>query len=228
MENAEVTWHYHMMGSEEEIKNNRPAFDGITRKDAEIRHCYKLAKKQFPEIPFQLADPDAMSWENLNKLIRTKVTLEYIAEKHPNMADMDLDEAIYHLTSWWDNAAWQSTSGFSYADEDEGQQWYVMILRMNKVYRGPQEGGIWGCDEEFIKWTSFNTKEEAQRFVKAYNIEAKQKKKDGDYSILGDDDTVSSIYPEGYIPTGWTASSQTFARQCVLPYLAPPEPWRYE
>lgn len=229
MENAEVTWHYHMMGSEGEIKKEEPAFYGITRDNVILSEVYRLAKKRFPDFPWQLASVEARSWEQFNKMCDTWLTPEYISENYPQYADLDIHEAIYCLTGGIHHQAMNiADDGSHYADECPVEQWYVMILRQNRVYRGPQEGGIMGVNEEFIKWTSFNTKKEARRFVKAYNIEAREKKRDGDYSILGDDDTVSSIYPEGYIPTGWVASTETFARLCVLPYLSPPQPWRYE
>ncbi|MAK37244.1 MAG: hypothetical protein CMC15_13910 [Flavobacteriaceae bacterium] len=233
---TEVIWHYFEMGSPKEAERIRPAYRGITSKERIGEEYYRLAQKGLGttnehglEIQPRLVIGQP-TIENVDSLIRQVITQEYMDEHLSDKNFADLDEAIYFMSCGWHYQAENIVhDGKLYADQmDDDFRWYVMITRDREVYRGPQEGGIMGVDSEFIKWTSFATKEEAFRFVRAYNAEAQGKRKNGDYTLLGDDETVSSIYPEGYIPTGWVASSSYSAQMVILPYMVEQEPWRYE
>jgi hypothetical protein len=244
MENAEETgdekmtrviWHYHEMGNQHEANMLKPVFDGITRDEALLKEMYRLASIEFDGIAKVILEhgyewDDSPSYKKLNELYKIFFTPEYIQEHYPNKDFLCNEEAIYYLTAHIGGMAQNNCCGPLYADEitEDEQSWYVMITRDERVFVSPAEGGCYDTVSHFVKWTCFDTKEKALNFVRAYNLEAMKKRMDGDYSLLGDDDTVSSIYPEGYIPTGWVAESSCLARLVILPFVPEREPWRYE
>jgi hypothetical protein len=79
----------------------------------------------------------------------------------------------------------------------------VSRYREENTYVHPAEGGIWELRYHFEATVFEGTEEECDKFVsdqketRYNNFEA--------YKQLGGDETVSSNYPEGYIPQGWSS-----------------------
>jgi len=85
----------------------------------------------------------------------------------------------------------------------------VTATRTTQRYGGPEEGGWYYGSDDLVKWCALPTLEMAQWLAEMMNRDAKCKR-DGNFAALGGDDTVSSTYPEGYIPSGWSAGSEMY------------------
>ena len=200
---TDLVWHYQEMGNDAQYRALLPRFIGQTREE-------------------WVADK-----------------MEDFIEAHPNFleGDEDGDEnglwKGYKRSNLEDQMS-QESCGFHFAqDGDYAGAWYVMMTRESRQYLGPEEGGTYGGCSEFIKWTAFNTRDEAEAFVEWYKINKKAdhtNKMEWQQSLdlLGGDDTVSSTYPEGYIPSGFKFDSSMEVYLTALPYVPEPEPYYYE
>jgi len=223
---SEVLWHYNEMGNEQEAKRLENRYMGVTRsKYIEKKYCEMAVKKH--KIPW------TEDMEVARQAILDIYTYDYMKEKYPNkptLWDCWEENGWHEANNIYDMVSYDMSYLLFADDTHEPSPWYVKVVRHSQVYCGPEEGGTWGVDYEFIKWTCFDTKEKAYAFVKAYNAEAEKKKStfNPNLEALGDDDTVSSTYPEGYIPRGWAASKGTCAFMCILPFTIPSSPYYYE
>ena len=75
-------------------------------------------------------------------------------------------------------------------------------------YGGPEEGGWYYTDRVLEKWCALPTYEMACWLSKQLNEQNKKWRDKANWRVLGGDDTVTSNYPEGYIPTGWASRSK--------------------
>ena len=225
---SDVVWHYHEMGNPYEADRLRPWFNGVTRQQAETKYAHKLAIEQFPSSHWNTAKIENNN--DIREVLEKIITPDFVAKNYPKRYFIHHDEAVYFLTA----PIWHATQHYPgvdwvYADEmAQDEKWYVMITRDERVFVSPAEGGCYDTVSHFIKWTYFDTKEKARNFVRAYNLEAMKMRMGGDHSMLGGDDTVSSMYPEGYIPTGWVAEKCNSAQLVILPFVPERQPWRYE
>lgn len=80
---------------------------------------------------------------------------------------------------------------------------YVTCVRWDSCFGGPEEGGWYYSAPSLVKWCAVPTYEMGKWLAETLNEKAKEKTYRPVYSALGGDDTVSSTYPEGYIPRGW-------------------------
>ena len=76
-----------------------------------------------------------------------------------------------------------------------------------QVYGGPEEGGWYHTFRRTVRVHFCGTKKDCLNLAKTLNEQTERQ--DGNYEELGGDETVSGMYPEGYIPTGWAASSSS-------------------
>lgn len=98
-----------------------------------------------------------------------------------------------------------------YVEQQETLSCYLSIYQVERCYGGPEEGGWW-----YDCWTlqgyipcaneaeANKVIEESQEELKQKNHELRYEDNKYAYEALGDNDTVSSSYPEGYIPKGWS------------------------
>jgi len=93
-------------------------------------------------------------------------------------------------------------------------RWTVSIFTRYETYGGPEEGG-WSYTHYRLKMTIavFQTEDDARLFARAkldhedlarMNDEYKEQVYHGWATQCGGDETVNSMRPEGYIPTGLT------------------------
>lgn len=93
---------------------------------------------------------------------------------------------------------------------DPRAECWLSLYEVEQVYGGPEEGGWWWCSWRWIGGIKCVSRAEAESFVQEAEREAAAQNASAAQTAaaavlaLGDDDTVSSTYPEGYIPTGWS------------------------
>jgi len=88
---------------------------------------------------------------------------------------------------------------------------YLSVYLVERAYGGPEEGGWW-FDCLTYEGSVFCASEKAEEaFMQSLEKIARQKTKEElepcrqrHYDMLGDDETVASSCPEGYIPSGWS------------------------
>lgn len=85
--------------------------------------------------------------------------------------------------------------------------WLVTEYEVWDAYAGPEEGGWYHTFRKFIKVHYCGSQQDCRKLATTLNEAVVEKK--GDYEALGDDETVNGMYPEGYIPRGWIASSSS-------------------
>ncbi len=89
--------------------------------------------------------------------------------------------------------------------EEDGPCWLSVYL-VSRAYGGPEEGGWWYDEYEFLGGKSFPYWEAAENALKDAQRTAEQMtnniERSSYYNQLGDES--SSSYPEGYIPGGWS------------------------
>jgi len=159
--------------------------------------------------------------------------MEAFLETHPNYLDGDEDgDWPGYKRSGLRDQMENESSFYTFALIDGSYRpgaWYVMMTQESRQYLGPEEGGTWGGCSRFVQWTSFFTREEAVEFIEFYNANKKAGTTNSDsLELLGGDDTVSSTYPEGYIPTGFSFDKSLEVYLVILPYVPEPEPYYYE
>jgi hypothetical protein len=104
----------------------------------------------------------------------------------------------------------------------ENGPYVVIATRTSSRYGGAEEGGWYYGSDEMVKWCALPTYQMAVWLAEMMNREHKMKR-DGlrdNLGALGGDETVSSNYPEGFIPSGWVSSSEIHYRvsnQCLEP-----------
>ena len=101
--------------------------------------------------------------------------------------------------------------GSPYREDKEFKQngpYYVTCISWSRCYGGPEEGGWYYTAPDLVKWCALPTYEMAEWLAKTLTEKAKEKKYEPQYSALGGDDSVNSVYPEGYIPTGWVGNRE--------------------
>ena len=191
-------WHYHQMGTPNERKMLEPLEEGKTRKE-----WYHL------EMGCGIARHYPWTGEH-----EVKELMEKEPERYHEMW-MDCDYKFqYHEFK-------QSEEGF------QNRVWYVMITSSHQCYGGPEEGGWYYQREEFVKWCAVPSRQLALEIVAEYKM-MKQPDYKPNYDALGGDDTVSSSYPEGYIPSSFVFRKDNYAQVCALPCLYPQETPHYE
>lgn len=135
----------------------------------------------------------------------------------------DDPEHFYHTWSTDDynqathSQAWSAEQNHQYGVESGEieceKRWnahgpfYVLEIIMRECYGGPEEGGWWYCSQDLVRWCALPSKEKALaliEFMKSRDIDRPEFKPN--WETLGGDETVSSTYPEGYIPSGWTVN----------------------
>ena len=224
---SEIMWHHYEMGNEKQAKELENRWLGVTRNE--------YIEKKFCEMAVKKHDiPETDDYKEAYEAVRAVFTYHYMKEKYPNNPSLwdEWEENGWHEANNIYDIVSYDTCYMTFADDSDAKNmpWYVKILRHSQVYCGPEEGGTWGVDYEFVKWASFATKEEARAFWEDYNKQASEKEStyQPNYEALGGDDSVSSNYPEGYIPRGWAATKGTCAVMCILPYTVPSQPYYYE
>lgn len=103
--------------------------------------------------------------------------------------------------------------------------WFVLAGSQSQCYGGPEEGGWWYSDTVYNRWTMCRTEEEANALCNALRAQAKgDKVTSDDLSLLGLEE--SSVYPEGYIPTGWSSRNKPTFTVALWPVLGSTLPHR--
>lgn len=101
-------------------------------------------------------------------------------------------------------------------------RWTVNIFQRTETYGGPEEGG-WNYTHTTHKQTIavFQTEDDARIFQRAKydslderNEEYKEQVYRGWETQCGGDETVNSMRPEGYIPTGLTMHREDILMVC--------------
>ena len=197
---TELVWHWYEMGNYRQAKNLRPAFMGQTR-----RQWIDEKMEVFLETRPNYLDGDEDGDEEGNWKGYKRSCLRDQFENKSSYYSFALDDGSYRSGAW-----------------------YVMMTRESRQYLGPEEGGTWGGCSQFVKWTSFFTREEAKAFIEWYNANKKAPPTTDSLDLLGGDDTVSSTYPEGYIPRGFSFDKSLEVYLVILPYVPEPEPYYYE
>lgn len=96
--------------------------------------------------------------------------------------------------------------------------WFVMRGRSDQCYGGAEEGGWWYHSESYQSWTMCSTEEEARAICNALKAQHSGERLSGDdLSLLGLEE--SSVYPEGYIPKGWSSRGRPLYVVCAWPQL---------
>ena len=165
-------------------------------------YCPKLNKNRERHIDGGLKTEWLTREEHYHDMTTTRGESARAAEHYLHS---DFEEMTYsgQTTLWRDE--W-------YGTETNPRPAFVSKYRHNSVYGGPEEGGWYRSVVTMVKWTVFPSKALAD-IVLAF-LREEQEKADKTtifrphYESLGGDDTVNSTYPEGYIPTGWTADSK--------------------
>ena len=103
--------------------------------------------------------------------------------------------------------------------------WTVCVCSIVDTYGGPGEGGWTRSHRRFDRVIgTFETRGDARLCSdakyksedwKRRNEELDRRVNDGIISRCGGDETVNSNYPEGYIPTGLTMSSEDILEICM-------------
>lgn len=196
-------WHYFPMGDMNTWKLHEPLRMGMTRQEyADWKMTTYLREKPWNgfNCPIALREhsEDEYYWAKQN----VEMGLDYYVFVKPEGWDKNLNDHLH----------------------------YVVIVSSNQCYGGPEEGGWYYHHEELVKWTSCRTREEADALILEYNTLKKQNRAlhQMDLSALGGDDTVSSTYPEGYIPRGFSFNKSTHAHHQWLPFIPQQETPHYE
>ena len=196
-------WHYLPMGDMNTWKLYEPIRLGMTRPEyVEWKMAKYLREKPWAgfNCPKALREhsEDEYYWAKQN----VEMGLNYYTFKKPEGWDKNLNDHLH----------------------------YVVIVGFDQCYGGPEEGGWYYQSEDLIKWTSCRTREEADALILEYNTLKKQDMAlhQMDLSALGDGDTASSTYPEGYIPRGFCFNKTTHAQHQWLPFIPHQETPRYE
>ena len=198
---TDLVWHDYEMGKYSQEKALRPAFMGQTRTE-----WIDEKMEAFLEDKPNYLDGDEDGDEKGNWKGYKRYCLEGQFENESSYYSFALDDGSYRPGAW-----------------------YVMMTQESRQYLGPEEGGIWGGCSRFIKWTSFYTREEAIAFIDWYDANKKAPTTTSDsLDLLGGDDTVSSNYPEGYIPRGFSFDKSLEVYLVILPYMPEPEKYYYE
>jgi len=191
-------WHYHQMGQPNERMLMEPLERGKTR----------------------------MQWFNEKLGANLAQHYPWTGEEELKEFRAENPDEYHNLYSDFDYLHQHHT--FKQSDETfYNRVWYVMITSSQQCYGGPEEGGWYYQREEFVKWCAVPSRQLALEIVAEYNM-MKQPDYKPNWDALGDDDTVSSSYPEGYIPSSFVFRKDNYAEVCVLPCLQPQETPHYE
>ena len=160
-------------------------------------------------LPATEGKPHETRWDRFMRLVSNRPN-DHVFDTYEGEAEYrcgeDFDLTHYagdRTTRWVDE--W-------YGTEMNPRPAFVVKYRHNRVFGGPEEGGWYRSVVSMVKWTVFPSKALAE-IVLAFLKEEQEKQNKTEifrphYESLGGDDTVSSTYTEGYIPTGWVADSK--------------------
>jgi len=177
-----------------------------------------------------------MGTPNLRKLLapleqgktREEYFLEEIEYQHGINSSNITENYDEYLTLYMNLERKYVYHDFKKSDETfQNRVWYVMITSSRQCYGGPEEGGWYYQQEQFVKWCAVPSRQLALAIVAEHNM-MKQSYNEGNWEALGGDDTVSSSYPEGYIPSGFVFRNDNYAEVCAMPCLYHQEKPHYE
>lgn len=191
-------WHYHQMGTSHERKLLEPLEEGKTRMEWFHEEVGYDRATHYP-------------WDGKEEL--EKLRTENPDEYHELYLDFEYKHQHHTFK--------QTEEGF------QNRVWYVMITSVHQCYGGPEEGGWYYSRNEFVKWCAAPSRQLALEIVAEYKL-MKQPHYKPNWDALGGDDTVSSSYPEGYIPSSFVFRKDNYAQVCALPCLYPQETPHYE
>ena len=215
-ENAEMTgiarkllstraWVYDLKHSESAREHKQKRMMNMTNQEAFEQYCKECDSKPLPEMVDGRFK--SLSGEYLVSLDEYRKEQWDYEQWHYAGSGM---ERLYML----DEGEYEYFPEEGYWEKHHGDHIYVSRYEKVRAYGGPEEGGwyrsIVAHDAFLGPFRTFREAYAVLRQLKRIQDLVKEKPFGPDYRSLGDDETVSTTYPEGYIPSGWVCAKEHF------------------